>query len=57
MLASLLGGFAPLVASGMLAGGGPPVVLGLYAGGLAVPGTIAQACSPETKNRSLSTSD
>ena len=57
MLASLFGGFAPLVASGLLAGGRPPVVLGLYAGGLALLGALALVFSPETKHRSLLASD
>ncbi|MCF7549469.1 MFS transporter [Pseudonocardia sp. WMMC193] len=57
MLASLLGGFSPLVGSALLAGGRPPVVLGAYAGVLALLGVLALAFSPETKNRSLLTSE
>jgi MFS family permease len=50
MLASLFGGFAPLIGSALLADGRAPLLLGLYAGGLAVLGALALAFSPETKH-------
>lgn len=53
MLASLLGGFAPLVGSGLLVDGRPPLILGVYAGVLALVGAIALVFAPETKDRSL----
>jgi MFS family permease len=57
MLASLVAGFAPLVASGLLAGGRHPLLLGFYAGGFALLGAIAMLFVAETKHRSLLTSD
>jgi MFS family permease len=53
MLASMIGGFAPLIGSGLLADGRSPLLLGLYAGGLALLGAVALTFSPETKHRSL----
>ncbi|MFI8453502.1 MFS transporter [Streptomyces erythrochromogenes] len=53
MLASLLAGAAPLAATSLVADGRSPLVLGLYACGFALLGTIALLFSPETKSRSL----
>jgi MFS family permease len=53
MLASVLGGFAPLLGSAIVGDGRPPVLLGVYAGGLALVGAIALVLGPETKHRSL----
>lgn len=55
MLASLLGGFAPLIGSALVADGRPPVLLGCYAAVLALLGAVALARTPETKHRSLFT--
>ncbi|MFD5571277.1 MFS transporter [Streptomyces cadmiisoli] len=53
MLASLFAGLAPLVATSLVSGGRSPLLLGLYACGIALIGTIALLFSPETKTRSL----
>jgi MFS family permease len=58
MIASVLGGgFAPLIGTALVSGGRSPLLLGLYAAALAVLGAVALLFSPETKNRSLTTTD
>ncbi|MEW2386138.1 MFS transporter [Micromonospora sp. NPDC047707] len=54
VLAGVLGGgFAPLIGTALLAGGGSPIRLGLYAGALSLISTAALAFAPETRHRAL----